>query len=73
MKLQRIETRTLKYQAPRREPVKTERGWSSKPWSTEGVLQTVRGGGWFGSDHDFESGVYGFALDASAVMLELRS
>lgn len=66
-------THQLKYPAPRREPVKTDRGWASKPWSPDGILLTVRGGGWFGSDHDFELGAYSFAMDAHAVMLELQS
>ena len=65
------EVHQLKYPAPRREPVKTENGWASKPWSPEGVLSTIRGGGWFGSDHDFEEGCASFAHDASYVMKEI--
>ena len=63
----------LKYPAPRREPVKTENGWASKPWSPEGVLSTVRGGGHFSGEHDFESDTAKFAADAERTMAVLLS
>ena len=62
----------LRYPAPRREPVKTAAGWCSKPWSPEGILKTVRGGGWFGLDHDFEYGAQPFAFDCMLAMEVLR-
>lgn len=62
----------LKYPAPRREYAPTGNGlWASKPWGVEGILSTVQGGGWFGSDHEFESGCAEFAQQTMRVWKEL--
>jgi hypothetical protein len=64
----------LSYPAPRREPVRTDNGWCTQPWTPDGVLSTIRGGGWFSCEsgaHDFEAGVQQFALNAQEVFAEL--
>jgi len=69
-------THILSFPAPRREPVKTENGWCTVPWTPDGVLSTIRGGGWFSPDHalhDFEEGVRQFALEAQTIMQEFMA
>jgi hypothetical protein len=58
----------LSYPALRREPVGTANGWYSIPWTADGVLRTLRGGGWFGPDTQFAPGVAGFAKDAASAI-----
>jgi hypothetical protein len=67
---------TLSFPAPKRESVLTENGYCTQPWSLDGVLSTIRGGGWFSPDssaHDFQNNVRPFALDAQAIFQELSA
>lgn len=68
-------THILTFPAPRRESVRTENGWCTRPWTIGGVLLTLKGGGWFHPVqglHDFGPGVASFAYDAQQIYADLK-
>jgi len=65
----------ISYPAPHRQPVLTPNGWRSIPWTMEGILETVKAGGWFSpipTRHEFETACAPFAQEAMLVMEAFR-